>query len=174
MMIHWYLEAWKNFYDVGGRASREAYWKAIFTHILVTLGITLLYYFIFIDDAPTAQDAANASANFRLVYNLITFVPFLSLTIRRLNDVGKSGWLLLLNFIPLIGTLILVYFLAQPGQPGENQHRPNPPGLTQEGWGGAEGDHLPEDPERRWECPRCQTKNPNTSFVCSSCGYSLV
>ncbi|MDR2934962.1 MAG: DUF805 domain-containing protein, partial [Candidatus Adiutrix sp.] len=50
------------------------------------------------------------------------------LGIRRLHDIGKSGWWLLLLLIPLVGAIIILVFLCLDSQPGENQYGPNPKG----------------------------------------------
>jgi putative uncharacterized protein S3354 len=50
----------------------------------------------------------------------------LPVSVRRLQDTGKSGWFVLLGSIPLVGALILIYFYVQDSQPGENQYGANP------------------------------------------------
>ena len=53
-------------------------------------------------------------------------VPGLAVSVRRLHDIGKSGWWLLLNIVPLVGPLVLLYFAVKDSQPGSNQYGPNP------------------------------------------------
>lgn len=48
-----------------------------------------------------------------LVWSLINLVPGISVTIRRLHDVNKSGWFILIAFIPIFGVIALLIFLAQ-------------------------------------------------------------
>ena len=45
---------------------------------------------------------------------------------RRLHDTGRSGWWLLVVFVPLVGWLIALYFLAQQGKTGQNRYGPDP------------------------------------------------
>jgi uncharacterized membrane protein YhaH (DUF805 family) len=60
------------------------------------------------------------------LYALVLFIPGLAVAVRRLHDVGKSGWFLLIGLIPLIGFIwLLVLFLTE-GKPGENKWGPNP------------------------------------------------
>jgi uncharacterized membrane protein YhaH (DUF805 family) len=54
-------------------------------------------------------------------------VPGLAVGVRRLHDIGKSGWWVLIAFVPIVG-LVLLYFAAQPGQPGSNEYGPQPSG----------------------------------------------
>ncbi len=86
--------------DFEGRASRaEFWWFYLFN---------LLLYFITCGVACIA-----------------TIIPSYAVGSRRLHDSGKSGWLQLLGFIPLVG-LILIYWFAIDGDPGENQYGPRP------------------------------------------------
>ena len=62
---------------------------------------------------------------FSLIYLLVSFLPSLAASIRRLHDTGKSGWWCLLYFIPF-GVLVLIYFLVQPSESGSNQYVPVP------------------------------------------------
>jgi uncharacterized membrane protein YhaH (DUF805 family) len=58
-------------------------------------------------------------------YALGSFVPSLAVGVRRLHDIGKSGWFTLLGFVP-IANIVLLVWLAQDGQPGANEYGPNP------------------------------------------------
>jgi uncharacterized membrane protein YhaH (DUF805 family) len=53
---------------------------------------------------------------------LALLVPSIAVGSRRLHDIGKSGWLQLLCFIPVIGWILLIYWFAQPGQAESNQY----------------------------------------------------
>jgi len=64
-----------------------------------------------------------------ILYSLAVIVPGTCLGIRRLHDIGKSGWWMLLAFIPLIGAIVLIVWACQDSQPGENQYGPNPKGI---------------------------------------------
>jgi uncharacterized membrane protein YhaH (DUF805 family) len=60
-----------------------------------------------------------------LIYSLGVLLPSLAVGARRLHDTGKSGWWLLLGLIPLVG-LILIIFWVMDSNPGDNQYGPNP------------------------------------------------
>ncbi|MBR4975355.1 MAG: DUF805 domain-containing protein [Bacteroidales bacterium] len=53
-------------------------------------------------------------------------VPTLAVGARRLHDIGKSGWWLLISLIPVIGWILLLIFFVKDGQPGVNQWGSNP------------------------------------------------
>ena len=60
------------------------------------------------------------------LYTLVVFVPSLALSVRRLHDTGKSGWWMLISLIPLVGPLIVLFFMVKDSQPGTNEYGPNP------------------------------------------------
>ena len=55
------------------------------------------------------------------IYGMICFVPSLSITIRRLHDIGKSGWWYCISFVPLVGAIILLAFTIFDSEPSANQ-----------------------------------------------------
>ena len=63
-----------------------------------------------------------------LVYGLFTFLPGLAVLVRRLHDVGKSGWWYFIVFIPIIGVIWLLVLLATDSNPGSNEYGANPKG----------------------------------------------
>jgi uncharacterized membrane protein YhaH (DUF805 family) len=60
------------------------------------------------------------------VYGIFVFVPALAVSVRRLHDTGRSGWWLLIAFIPILGWLVLLYFYVLDSAPGDNEYGPNP------------------------------------------------
>jgi len=60
------------------------------------------------------------------IYALAALVPSLAVDVRRLHDIGKSGWWLLIAFVPIVGGIILLVWCATDSQPGDNQYGPNP------------------------------------------------
>jgi len=91
-----------------GRATRSEYWWWVLFVLLVIMVVMLL--------------AGETPAN---VASLALLLPSLAVGARRLHDIGKSGWWQLLSFIPLIGTIVLIYWAVQPSQ-GDNAHGPAP------------------------------------------------
>ena len=62
------------------------------------------------------------------LWNLVVLVPNLSLAVRRLHDIGKSGWWYLLLFVPLVGAIIILIWACKDSVPEANQWGPNPKG----------------------------------------------
>lgn len=104
--------------DFSGRASRSEYW---FWYLAILLGYVV--YFVLV----------TVSFELGLVYLialvLAVFVPTLAVGVRRLHDIGKSGWLTLLGLIPFVGIILLVFALMD-STPGANAYGPNPKDVT--------------------------------------------
>ena len=60
------------------------------------------------------------------LYSLIILIPGLAVTIRRLHDTGKSGWYILVALIPIVGGIIVLYFLVQDSQQEQNEYGISP------------------------------------------------
>jgi uncharacterized membrane protein YhaH (DUF805 family) len=52
------------------------------------------------------------------VYSLVTLLPGIAVTIRRLHDTDRSGWWMLISFVPLVGAIVMIVFLCQDSRPG--------------------------------------------------------
>lgn len=64
------------------------------------------------------------------LYAIVSFIPSLSLTVRRLHDIGKSAWNLLFLLIPILGPVVLIVFSLFDSETGLNAYGPNPKGVT--------------------------------------------
>ena len=56
----------------------------------------------------------------------MTFLPSISVIVRRLHDTGRSGWWVWINMILLVGNLIFLWFMLKPGDRGANAYGPDP------------------------------------------------
>ena len=106
------VEAFKlffsNYINFEGRSNRGEYWWAFLAIILISIGLTVI-------------DAMLGIALLGMIFSLATLVPGIAIGIRRLHDIDKSGWFLLIGLIPLIGALVLIYFFIQKPTPGPNR-----------------------------------------------------
>ncbi|MDD5160630.1 MAG: DUF805 domain-containing protein [Sulfuricurvum sp.] len=94
-----------------GRAPRSEYWWFVLAQLLIGFGIGFIGGFLGID-----------MGGLSLIAMLVMFLPGLAVAIRRLHDLGKSGWFYLLIFIPIIGALVLLYWFVQPSAPETNEY----------------------------------------------------
>lgn len=113
-IMEWYLKALRQYADFEGRVRRKEYW--MFT----------LFNLIFAILAVVIDGLIGTGAIIYLFYVLATLIPNLSVSVRRLHDVGKSGWMYLVALIPLVGFIWLLVLFTTDSQPGDNEYGPNP------------------------------------------------
>jgi uncharacterized membrane protein YhaH (DUF805 family) len=120
----WYLLAWQRATDFSGRSRRTEYWMFQLFNFLaaVLLGSLAFGYGALFGE----KDGFNMFAMCMGVFGVISFIPALAITIRRLHDIGRSGWWYLIAFVPLIGGLILIVFTLLDSDPDRNEYGPNP------------------------------------------------
>ncbi|WNV76823.1 DUF805 domain-containing protein [Geodermatophilus sp. DSM 44513] len=106
-----------------GRARRSEYWWFFLFSVLVSL-------------AAAAVDAVLDTTVFGLVVALALFLPSLAVSVRRLHDIGRTGWWVLLGLVPLVGTIVLIVFACLDSEPGPNRFGPAPKQpIGGPGWG---------------------------------------
>ena len=108
-MLDWFVKCLKNYANFSGRARRKEYW--FFT--LVQFIILVITQII---DAILSTDFV-----FYAIAALALFIPSLAAAVRRLHDTDRSGWWFLIALIPLIGTILLIIWLATETKPENNQ-----------------------------------------------------
>ncbi|UXI00140.1 DUF805 domain-containing protein [Photobacterium sp. TY1-4] len=118
--MHWYLYVLKNYAVFRGRARRQEYWYFFLFNLLISLTLTGVDKLI---GSPASGEGAGMLAS---IYSLAVLLPSIAVGVRRLHDIGRQGWWMLLALIPLIGTIVLVYFFVQDSQPGANEYGLNP------------------------------------------------
>lgn len=95
-----------------GRASRPEYWWFIAFYIICSLVAAV------IDGAILHSDASPVSS----IISIVLLLPCIGVTVRRLHDTGRSGWWILINLLPVIGIIVMIYWLAQPGAKEANKY----------------------------------------------------
>lgn len=118
--MNWYVEVWKKRLDVNGRAGRKEYWMFTLYNFIFALSAAIIDNII----GTTFTDLPYGFLYFIYLLTLVT--PSLTVTVRRLHDSGKSGWMLLLLLIPFIGTIWIFILTILEGNPGKNIYGPNP------------------------------------------------
>jgi len=112
--MQWYLKVLKNYVGFQGRATRQEYWMFVLMNFIAVCILSIVELLLGIPGVLTG------------IYGLAVFLPSLAVLVRRLHDIGKSGWWFLISFIPFIGTIVLIVFACQESQSGENQYGLNP------------------------------------------------
>lgn len=112
--MNWYLKVLKQYADFNGRARRQEYWMFVVFNIIFSIIAGAL-------DAAIGTWGAIGG-----LYGLAVLIPSIAVSVRRLHDIGKSGWMLLVGFIPVIGFIWLIILLATDSISGSNQYGDNP------------------------------------------------
>lgn len=113
-----------NSFTFAGRASRSEYWYfTLFALLLALVGILL---HLVIEDNyywGLNPDIINIATLIIMVLCGLCLIPAsISVTVRRFHDINRSGWNLWWGIIPYIGSLIVLFFMVQPSQAGNNQY----------------------------------------------------
>ena len=120
--MEWYLKVMReNYANFNGRARRKEYWMFSLFFLL----FALLAGFVIGILSAVGEMAAMIAVILAVVWYLAHLVPSLAVTVRRLHDTGKSGWLYLLVLIPF-GSLIIFIFTVIDGDKGDNAYGPDP------------------------------------------------
>lgn len=127
----YFMDVLKNKYaQFSGRAPRREFWYFTLFYIIVyillgiiegVLGIGIPFGVHPETGAPMGQIGILS-----LILSLALLLPSLAISFRRLHDIGKSAWWLLVGLVPIIGGLVLLYFYITPSQEGDNQYGPYP------------------------------------------------
>ena len=133
ILTNYFLEPLTSkYFQFSGRAPRREFWYfVLFTMILSSLfaigGEMLGLFYMIPLDIPDASGTGTITQQIPLNlaqvgFGLATFIPSLAIAIRRLHDIGKSGWWYLIIFIPLIGMLVLLAFFVMGSEQSENKY----------------------------------------------------
>ena len=108
-----YISVLKKYVVFEGRATRSEYWYFVLVNFIISIVLNTI-------DGITGVPVLGA------LFSLAVLMPGLGVSARRLHDMGRSAWYLLVALIPLAGPFILVYFMVQDSQAETNQFGPNP------------------------------------------------
>ena len=118
--MNWYLEAFQKYAVFSGRARRKEYWYFVLFNFLMSIALA------FVDNVFGSLNLETGVGLLSGLYSLVVLIPSLSVLVRRLHDTGRSGWWVLIIFIPVLGALVLLVFTLQNSELTENQYGINP------------------------------------------------
>jgi len=116
MNLYW--STFKKYIELSGRATRKEYWTFVLINIVLGIVLSIIGRLIGLHDM-----LAN-------IFHIVIFCPGIAVSIRRLHDIGKSSWILLILLIPIIGWIWFIILLFLDSQSGENKYGPNPKGIA--------------------------------------------
>lgn len=109
-----YIVCLRKYATFSGRSRRKEYW------------MFALWIFLFNIAVVALDSILDTNGILAGVFGLAMALPGLAVSIRRLHDIGKSAWWVLICVIPLIGGLIYLCFMVRKGDTGENAYGPDP------------------------------------------------
>ncbi|SJM38125.1 Inner membrane protein YhaI [Psychrobacter pasteurii] len=126
--MDWFLDVIKNKYaKFDGRARRKEYWMFQLFYYLIMAVVFLVFGML---TAVTGSEVFMTIAlGIYFLFVLALLLPMLAVTVRRLHDIGKSGWWILISFVPYIGPIVLLVFCCLDSESGANKYGPNPKGV---------------------------------------------
>lgn len=122
-MFEWYLKVVRdNYANFKGRARRSEYWYFTLGNVIISLGLFL--FTILLSSVGGGIDTIGLVIY--ILYTLAMIVPSLAVIVRRLHDVGKSGWFYFVSLIPIIGGIWILVVLVTEGDRGPNEYGEDP------------------------------------------------
>ncbi|MCX6754520.1 MAG: DUF805 domain-containing protein [Candidatus Nomurabacteria bacterium] len=118
--MDYFISALKKYTIFSGRATRSEYWYFVLFTFLFSIAVSTL------DSMIGTPKIFNSYGLLFTIYYLAILLPSIAVAVRRLHDVGKSGWMLFLSLIPLVGAIWIFILTVSDSNPGENKYGPNP------------------------------------------------
>ncbi|CAH1596769.1 DUF805 domain-containing protein [Vibrio rotiferianus] len=111
--MDWYLAVLKKYAVFNGRARRKEYWMFFLFNLIFSFTLGFVDGFL-------------GTVFIGTIYGLAVLIPGIAVTVRRLHDIGRTGWWVLIGLIPFIGLIVLIIFAATDGNEGSNEYGSNP------------------------------------------------
>ena len=111
--------AFQNYFNFQSRSRRSEYWY----FVLFVFGASIIAGSV---DQFVLGYAVDEIGPLSGLFGLVTIIPNLAVSVRRLHDLDRSGWFLFLVLIPIIGVIVLIYWFCQPGTSGKNRFGDDP------------------------------------------------
>ena len=111
--MNWYLDCWKKYATFEGRARRKEYWMFLLFNFIAGLVVSFV-------------DGIFGTCVFSPLYSLAVILPGLAVLVRRLHDTNRSGWWVLIGFVPFIGIIWILVLTLFEGTRGDNRFGPDP------------------------------------------------
>ena len=96
--MNWYIGVLKKYVEFSGRARRMEYWMFVLINTIIACVIAFV------------EGLAGSPGFVSVIYSLAVLLPSIAVAVRRLHDTDRTGWWLLIGFIPLIGVIVLIVY----------------------------------------------------------------
>lgn len=115
--MSWFMTALKKYAVFSGRARRKEYWMFILFYLIFGIIVSIVDGFL----ASVIGFPLLSS-----LYSLAMILPALAVLVRRLHDIGKSGWWVFISLIPVVGSIWLLVLVCLEGSRGPNEYGEDP------------------------------------------------
>lgn len=125
--MHYFITAiTTKYFDFKSRARRTEFWFVALFNFLITIVFTFFILLLFRIDSTFL---AGVLIGIYILWYLFMLIPSTAVLVRRLHDIGLSGWWFFISFVPIFGSLTLLVFYFIDSQKGINRWGVNPKGL---------------------------------------------
>jgi uncharacterized membrane protein YhaH (DUF805 family) len=114
-----YISVWKKSFNFADRAQRKEYWIFALINLIVIVVLSIIGRMI------SSDPESMAGSVLVLGYALACMIPSIAVAVRRMHDTGRSGWWLLINFVPFIGGIWFFVLTVLDSKPETNQWGPS-------------------------------------------------
>ena len=114
--LFYFTKCLKNYTNFAGRARRKEFWMFVVVNAAISFILGIIGGII-------SSWAGNIIS---FIYALAVLIPSIAVGVRRLHDIGKSGWFYFLCLVPIVGAIILIVWACKPGDTGENEYGSDP------------------------------------------------
>lgn len=135
--MDWMLMPYRRYFDFSGRSRRMEFW--MFQLLIFIVYVVVMIVATVLGGGMEAGNVGPGGAAAGIVFiafgiwGIATIIPSLALAVRRLHDTDRSGWWILIGFVPIVGALVLLYFYLIEGTRGPNSFGQDPKEGVQRG-----------------------------------------
>lgn len=179
--MSWWLMGLRRYADFSGRSSRKEYWMFVLFNMIFGIVAIVLDNII-----GTAIYGVGYGAVY-IIYLLAVMIPGLAVSVRRLHDVGKNGWFILVSLIPIIGSIWLLILMCTDSSTGDNGYGPNPlaalaalenakyGNTSSDSWTSDQTSYTPNQAKKVQKyCENCGSSMEKGVLFCTSCGIKAM
>ena len=129
------MTVYRRYAQFEGRSGRREFWLFLLFYVVVCAVLSVVDNMMFGGSRSVTSGAGwSMTGGFQpltSIFAIVSLVPSIAVTVRRLHDTGKSGWWALVGLIPIIGWIWVLFLCAAKGEPGANAHgQPPAPTIT--------------------------------------------
>jgi uncharacterized membrane protein YhaH (DUF805 family) len=125
--MSWFVEALKKYAVFSGRSRRKEYWYFVLFVAIISIVLNI------IDSLFGTYHRESGAGLLSIIFSLAVLIPSIAVSVRRLHDIDRTGWWVLISLVPLIGWIVLLVFHVQDGTPDPNRFGPDPKSTEYQG-----------------------------------------